>query len=485
MIKKHLKNAAIVFAFWLSFLAFFSAQWYVDIFGTIGFRAIIFTLFSPMEGTASGIVYDWLLKGLLPAVICAILLSLFYFLRFNLKLFIKKAVCIIVCLCLWLHGIIVTEIPLLVNGMVTKTQIYDSEYHSPETTKITFPKQKQNLIYIYLESMETTYLSQEEGGGLKENVIPELYDLAKNNTNFSHSDGVGGWEFVTNTSWTSAAIIAQTAGVPLTLPLLNTVPKNDTNLLPSIITLNDVLHQNGYTQTVMFGSKSSYGGKENYFKQHGVDKILDYNTAVKSGIIDKDYFVWWGMEDNKLLEYAKKELTALSKGDKPFNFTMLTADTHHISGYKCDLCENTFDSQYKNVLHCSSKQISEFVEWIKAQPFYENTTVVLIGDHHSMDQQFFTNNVDNSYTRRVYNCFINSRVTPKNEKNRAFTPMDIFPTTLAALGCEIEGDRLGLGTNLFGESTTLAERMTIKKLNFELNKASKFYKQNFIEKNKS
>lgn len=482
MIKKHIKNTAIVFAFFLSFLAFFSAQWYVNIFGTIGFKAIIFTLLSPMEGTASGIVYDWLLKGLLPTAICTVLLCLFYFLRFNLKVTLKKAVCIIVCLCLWAHGIVVTEIPLLISGMITKTQIYDTEYRSPKLQKITFPKQKQNLIYIYLESMETTYLSFEEGGGLKENVIPELYNLAKNNINFSHSSDVGGWEFVTNTSWTSAAIVAQTAGVPLTLPLFNTVPKKDTNLLPGIITLNDILHQNGYTQTVMFGSKASYGGKENYFKQHSVDKILDYNTAITDGIIDKDYFVWWGMEDHKLIEYAKRELTALSKGDKPFNFTMLTADTHHISGYKCDLCEDNFDSQYENVLHCSSKQISEFVDWIKAQPFYKNTTIVLIGDHHSMDQQFFTNNIDSNYTRRVYNCFINSRVTAKNTKNRSFTPMDIFPTTLAALGCEIEEDQLGLGTNLFGGNNTLTEEMSVKKLNSELNKGSKFYKQNFIEK---
>lgn len=482
MIRKYLKNTAIIFAFFLSFLAFFSAQWYVDIFGNIGFRSIIFTLFSPMEGTASGIVYDWLLKGLLPAVIGAVILSLFYFLKFNLKDLIKKAVCIIICLCLWAHGITVTEIPRFLGGLATKTEIYNTEYRSPNTTEITFPEEKQNLVYIYLESMETTYLDKENGGGIKENVIPELYNLAKNNTNFSHSGGVGGWEFVTNTSWTSAAIVAQTSGVPLTLPLFYTVPKKDSNLLPGITTINDILHQNGYTQTVMFGSKSSYGGKENYFKQHGVDKILDYNTAITDKIIDKDYFVWWGMEDCKLLEYAKRELTALSKGDKPFNFTMLTADTHHISGYKCDLCENTFDSQYENVLRCSSKQINEFVEWIKAQPFYKNTTIVVIGDHHSMDNQFFKSNMESGYKRRVYNCFINSRVTPKDAKNRTFTPMDIFPTTLAALGCEIKNERLGLGTNLFSTTKTLAEEMTLKKLNSELNKSSKYYKQNFILK---
>ncbi len=79
--------------------------------------------------------------------------------------------------------------------------------------------------------------------------------------------------------------------------------------------------------------------------------------------------------------------------------------------------------------------------------FYENTTIVLTGDHPTMQENFY--NVDNNYDRVVYNAFINSRVLPVNNKNRVFTTMDMFPTTLAALGVSIEGDRLGLGTNLF------------------------------------
>lgn len=479
MTKKIIKHSLTVLAFFISFLALFSAKWYVDVFGQIGFRSVIFTLFSPMEGTANGIVNDWLLKGLLPALICAGLLCLFFF-KTNIRKALKKAVCIILCICLWGYGIWVTQIPLYVSGLLTKTDIYDTQYVAPNKTKITFPENKQNLIYIFLESMETTYFSEQEGGGLNENVIPKLYSLANNNTNFSHNDGVGGWQFVTDTSWTTAAISAQTAGVALTLPLFDTVPPKDSNILPNITTINDILHQNGYNQTVMFGSKAGFGGKESYFKQHGVDKILDYTTAKTDGIIEDDYFVWWGMEDTYLFEYAKRELTALASKNKPFNFTMLTADTHHVAGYKCPKCENKFDAQYKNVLHCSSKQVSEFVDWIKAQPFYQNTTIVIVGDHCSMDAKFFKENMKPDYTRRVYNCIINPRITAQNPKNRTFTPMDLFPTTLAALGCKIEGERLGLGTNLFSNDKTLAETITLEKLNEELNKSSRYYKQNFI-----
>ena len=43
----------------------------------------------------------------------------------------------------------------------------------------TFPEEKRNLIYIYLESMETTYFNKDEGGALEVNIIPELYELAQ------------------------------------------------------------------------------------------------------------------------------------------------------------------------------------------------------------------------------------------------------------------------------------------------------------------
>lgn len=35
------------------------------------------------------------------------------------------------------------------------------------------------------------------------------------------------------------------------------------------------------------------------------------------------------------------------------------------------------------------------------------------------------------------------------QKKRKYTIFDDFPTTLSAMGAQIEGDRLGLGTNLF------------------------------------
>ena len=62
-----------------------------------------------------------------------------------------------------------------------------------------------------------------------------------------------------------------------------------------------------------------------------------------------------------------------------------------------------------------------------------------------------------AYTRTVYNLFINPAVTPVETQNRQFSTLDMFPSTLAAMGVKIDGDRLALGTNLFSEKKTLIE----------------------------
>lgn len=64
--------------------------------------------------------------------------------------------------------------------------------------------------------------------------------------------------------------------------------------------------------------------------------------------------------------------------------------------------------------------------------------------------------------------------------NREFTVLDMFPTVLTAVGVDIEGDRLGLGTNLFSERTTLPEEMGFDVFNRELELYSDYYYMNFV-----
>lgn len=154
---------------------------------------------------------------------------------------------------------------------------------------------------------------------------------------------------------------------------------------------------------------------------------------------------------------------------------MLTADTHHIGGYPCSECEDLYGDRYSNVIRCSSKHVTELVQWIQEQPWYENTTIVLAGDHKSMDQDWFKDIEDSGYNRKCYYAIVNSAVTPATQNSRTISTYDLFPTTLASLGVTFDSDRLVLGTNLYTETPTLVEKLGFKKFDKELTRHSNYY----------
>ncbi len=407
--------------------------------------------------------------------------------KFKLKLFpfnksVTSVLCIILCSALLFNAIQTVDADDWIMAVLDSTKLYETEYTDPKETEIIFPEQKRNLIYILMESMETTFFDRNQGGALKENAIPELYTLAENNINFSDTDSVGGINAVSGATWTIGALVAQTAGIPLDLPIDGNSMDNYSSFLPGAYTLNDALHQNGYQQSFLCGSNADFGGRRKYFEQHGVDKIYDYETAQRDGIIPADYHDgWWGMEDYNLYEYAKQKLTEISKQEKPFAMFMLTVDTHHIGGNFCSLCKEIHNEQYINVYNCASRQLNSFIYWLKNQYFYDNTTIIIVGDHPSMDAEFMSRNIKTeNYNRQIYNCFINSAVSANNSKSRICTQLDMYPTVLSALGCEIVGNSLGLGVNLFSNKQTLAEKYGLSAFNTEISKKSNIYDKKLL-----
>lgn len=362
-------------------------------------------------------------------------------------------------------------------ALVTESDFIADNYADPDAVELTFPQQKRNLIYIYLESMENTY---GDASALGQDYIPELTALARENVSFSHSDGLGGALSYTGTTWTAAAMVAQTAGVPVKVSLVGDELGGEDPYMPGCTTLGDILDRAGYEQVLLLGSDASFANREAYFTEHGDYTIVDIDSLKAEGRLEQDYYQWWGYEDEKLFAYAREELTALAGRGEPFNFTLLTADTHFPDGYFCRLCGDEHDRQYANVLACSSRQVEDFVQWIRQQPFYANTTIVLCGDHLTMDPEFLEG-LDEGYTRTIYNCIINAAVEPVCTTQRQFAVFDLFPTTLSAMGVTIGGDRLGLGTDLFSATATLTEAYGYDYLEWELQKNSAYYEQEIYE----
>lgn len=362
-----------------------------------------------------------------------------------------------------------------------RSVIFEENYVKPEKELLSFPEKRRNLVLIYLESMETTYASVEVGGGKPANYIPELTELAFDNVFFSNDEDFGGASASNGTGWTMAALLGSSTGVPYKLGIGGNTADQYEEFLPGITALGDVLLDQGYHNYFMCGSDVTFAGREEFYLQHGDYTLLDLNAAREEGFIPEDYDNgFWGMEDEKLFAWAREYLSDISKQEEPFNFTLLTVDTHHMDGYICELCEGQYEESYANVLSCSSRQVAGFVQWLQEQEWYENTSIVIIGDHLSMKEDFWEDT--GGYERKIYNCFMHAYENPDTAytRNRTFTTLDFFPSILAAMGVEIDGDRLGLGVNLFSGEQTIPEIMGIEEFNQELGKYSQYYFWKFI-----
>ncbi|MBE6001017.1 MAG: phosphoglycerol transferase [Sarcina sp.] len=483
------QGLAVLTGFLLFLVSFigFGALWGLTTWGEIDIDEIIFQLQMPLEGTGNGMLLDYAVKGILPVffVVGAYILLAVRSRNSRYRMRVVAGCLAAVLLSVVLIRRYVWErlhVEEWFAGQADQSMFIQDNYVSTADVKLTFPEQKRNLIYIYLESMEVTFADRDSGGAFPENVIPELTALARDNEDFSgSSDALNGGIVYVGTSFTTGGMFAQTTGFPLKISIGKNNMDTQESFFPGIKGLGDILQEEGYKQVLMIGSNATFGGRRLYYREHGDFEIDDYLYAKEQGWIPEDYKVFWGYEDEKLFAFAKKRLTEMAAEDAPFHLTLLTVDTHFEDGYVCRLCKDEFgENQYANVIACSSRQVAAFVDWIRKQDFFENTTVILAGDHTTMDKDFCAE-IDSSYRRKAYVAYINAAAQPADPaKTRTYATLDAFPTTLAALGVQIEGNRLGLGTNLFSEKETLSEKYGDYYERVELGKRSAFLE--YLEK---
>lgn len=465
------------------------SRWYTETFG-IEFKEFLLTMASPLKGTGSATVQE-VVNACLPPVLTAAAVYLLLAVIASRRRILRRILsgfCALSFLASAVYAVISFRLPPYLALLMQQTTVYEDYYVDPASVAVTPDGDAKNLIYIYLESMETTYASREDGGAQPENnYIPGLTALAEENISFSNTAALGGFESVSGTAWTMGALVGTTSGVPFSIAVFGQNSHNSlgkrAEILPGLTTLGDILEKNGYTQEFLCGSDAKFGGRDAYFESHGNYKIYDLDTARENGDLPSGNYHdgWWGFEDFRLYEIAKRELTALAAGDAPFNFTMLTVDTHHVNGHICSLCDRDYSGRLERVVDCADEQLCAFIDWIRAQDFYDDTVVIVTGDHPRMDTTL-TLDVDPGFDRTVYNCFLNVSVPTDGLalKNRVWTSLDVFPTVLGAMGFRIEGNRLGLGTNLFSGERTLAERLGYENLNREFDKYSEFYLRKFL-----
>ncbi|MDH7453511.1 phosphoglycerol transferase I [Luteimonas composti] len=239
---------------------------------------------------------------------------------------------------------------------------------------------RPNIVWIYAESLERTYLDESVFPGL----MPHLARLVKEGLDFrdiASPEGGG---------WTIAGLVTSQCGIPLT------AARGDENslgrmsdFLPGAHCLGDFLKGQGYRNLFLGGADANFAAKGRFLEQHGYDEVRDLAHYREAGI-EPRHFSNWGLHDDVLLEDAFDTFLALSAAGAPFMLNALTMDTHHPAGHLPEACRDVrYESPLGDIglLHaikCSDLLISQLVERIRASDYADDTLIVLASDHLAM-----------------------------------------------------------------------------------------------------
>lgn len=260
------------------------------------------------------------------------------------------------------------------NSTESEISLFDAYYERPELKTATTSK---NLVIIYAEGLELSYFDEKVFPGL----VKELKHLRSESINFNNIDTVIG------AGWTIGGIVASQCGLPLFTPSTegNNISQND-NFLPAAVCLSDLLHEQNYHQTYIGGASLDFSGKRIFLNTHNYDEI--YGRSELSEKIDRHTFSAWGVNDDRLLDFAfEKYMENWKQFDRNL-LVILTLDTHHPSGHVSEQCGNLVYQDGKNsmlnAVACSDRLIAQFVDKIRQSPYGGNTVIAIMSDHLAM-----------------------------------------------------------------------------------------------------
>lgn len=301
---------------------------------------------------------------------------------------------------------------------------------------------KKNIVLIYAESLERTYLNE----AIFPNLMPQLNELAKESISFTQIDSALGG------TWTIAGLVSSMCGTPLT------VSGTDGNnmgsfakFLPGAFCLASYLRNQGYATEFIGGANRNFAGKGKFLQDHGFDSIKSKSFFLKQLNKDSKHFSDWGVHDDKLLDEAFNSFIAYSEKKQPFLLTILTLDTHHPHGYISDTCMKNLSfgayaqSRFLKAVYCADHLLTRFIKRIQQSPYYANTLIVLVSDHIAMPNDVTELlNSQKEPRKNLFLLFVKAQRGQKIDANGS--TLDISATLLNFLDKSIS--KFGFGRSL-------------------------------------
>jgi len=229
----------------------------------------------------------------------------------------------------------------------------------------------KNLIIVQVEALQEFVVGRTVNG---REITPNLNRLAQNSmyfSNFYHQVAGGNTsdaEFLCNTSLYPASEGA----------VYFRYPTNTYYSLPKI------LKEQGYETYAFHAYIPSFWNRTEMYKSIGFDHYISYNDYV----ID-EFAGWggWALSDRSFFRQSLDKIDS----SKPFYGFLITLSSHHPFDYFDENSDfdpgkykGTFLGDYLSAINFVDKCIGDLIQYLKDKGLYENTLLVIYGDHSAL-----------------------------------------------------------------------------------------------------
>ncbi|CAH0417465.1 LTA synthase family protein [Periweissella fabaria] len=253
---------------------------------------------------------------------------------------------------------------------------YIESHQAPDNVQYFGKAKGKNVFVIHLESLQQFMIDYKWDG---QEVMPNLDKFYHDQStmsfdNFYNQVGQG------KTSDAETMLENSLYGLPSGSAMVNYGTSNTFQAAPAI------LSQQGYTTASFHGDVASFWNRDNAYKSWGYDYF--FSKPFYKDADNPNYNVGYGMKDKIFLQDTAQYIQQLPQ---PFYAKVITVTNH----YPYDLDkqnqtikpfntgDNTVDG-YVQTARYLDQAFGEFLAWLKASGLYNNSMIVLYGDHYGI-----------------------------------------------------------------------------------------------------
>ena len=322
---------------------------------------------------------------------------------------------------------------------------------APSITHMSGLAKKRNVILIQIESLENSVLNSSIEGN---EITPNLNALAKSGAYFSNYFAQIGHGTTADAEF---MILNSLHSLPNGVAFVD-YPRNLYHALPQF------LADNGYQTFVMHGDVATFWNRANIYPHLGYQTWImkdDFTATREVG--------YQGLGDADFFSQSAKKLQGVKE---PFLATLITLSSHTpfllpddvrtlTLPEKCGL--NETQRHYLETAHYTDAAIGSFISDLKRSGLYDNSLILIYGDHGSFTDIGDALNADTGLPKDVARqhvpLIIFAPGTPLHGRfDLPASHIDIYPTVANLLG--FTPPRSVLGQDLFNTKTPV---MTYRK----------------------